>query len=220
MGDAPSDQPPYRDSSPASVEIDLDGTPEQVVRAVEQVAERTGCAVDSVESAAQPGERYRVVTRSPGSEDLGPVLTVYDLVDTGGGVTRVRIVQCGFGDQRAWDAAFESWTGRRRRAPMDLPIDLSIISWFRPGGSGPLPPSPPSIPQPEVPFCGTAERWPIRHPTLLDSRTPEPVPPSLVPQIERAYAQLVAMRRASPPEVRQGTQEIQGMQGTQGGSRW
>ncbi|MBI3973728.1 MAG: hypothetical protein HY332_20830 [Chloroflexi bacterium] len=217
LPDLPGDEPS------ASMEIEARATPERMLRAVRVVIGRVGGVVELVEATdawatddsaepaggaarpARPGNGYRITTRSTGPEDLGPSLTVYEIAGAGGGTTRVRIVQCGFGDQAAWDVAFADWHGRRHR-PMDLPIKWRPPVpgvWPYPSphpGAAPWPPAAQPGPLDGPTAAGRRVRVPGTGATMTEAgaeRAEVVAQAALVRQIERAYAQLVAMRRAA-----------------------
>lgn len=190
------------------MDLDLDASPEQVVHAAAEVTQRAGGTVERVESAAAPGGGYRVVTRSADRPDEpGPVVLVYDVAAAGGGVTRVRIVQCGFGEQAVWDDAFGRWRGWTIPAPADilwsslgnLPADRSGRDGARPLPWGSFPPLPSGV------------RWPGPVPALASvlgagARSGDAqwagAAPALVDALERAGAGLLALRTSGPTRPR------------------
>ncbi|HEX2037583.1 MAG TPA: hypothetical protein VHS99_25685, partial [Chloroflexota bacterium] len=161
---SPEATAPLPPAEPPPAELELPATPEHVVQAVIAATRRAGGAVEGIEPTeaaevdehAQPaaggapalegGRGYCVATYALDPQDDEPVMTVYDLVDAGGGVTRVRIVQCGFGDQAAWDAVMERWHRRAHRRRTGTTLDFSIhrIHPYRPGGP-PFPEQPPVV---------------------------------------------------------------------------
>lgn len=168
-----------------SVEVDLKADAIDVFLAVAEVAQRAGLATEVVQSAQPPDRPCRVAARLPGppasapsapgdrAAGPGPALLVFELQDVGPGHVRVRITQCGFGDQAAWDAAFEAWRGRE-----DLGHWLPPVR--RPRGV------------PGFPAADALPQWGV----LPGRSIHGPVVAALVQQIEAACVRLGAMRRA------------------------
>src|SRR5947209_16109228 len=107
----------------AELTLDLPGTPDDVASAVVAAAERGGGTVEHVEPISPPGSGYRIMAQLPDAADLGPLLLVFDLAGMPGagggtGMTRVRIVQSGFGTPSDWDDAFAA---QRPRRPLAAP---------------------------------------------------------------------------------------------------
>lgn len=143
------------DHGDGELTLDLRATTSAVVRAVAAAVEQRGQTVEAIgeTSDAAPGSGgagsaqragYRLLARRPDADPAGPLLTVFDVVDAGGGVTRVRIVQCGFGDERSWQELAQHWSGRRRppsAGGTGPRSDPSLNRWMDPRSWGwtPLP---------------------------------------------------------------------------------
>ena len=159
-------------------------------------------------SAAEIGQedavRYRMLARGERSGGAGPLLTVLEVADAGAGRASVRIVQCGFGDEREWAELLSPWLGRGdrpRAVAADLRRDLlvnrrsdpSLDGWFTPGGAGRGWPSAPSEP-PYPPYPPKAPDGTCLPglPPLPGSGRPRALPgradPNLVAQVIRAFA--------------------------------
>ncbi len=52
---------------------------------------------------------HRLVTEERPDNAPGPITSIYTFDDVGGGRTRIRLVNSGFGDGPEWDEAFERW---------------------------------------------------------------------------------------------------------------
>ena len=153
----------------------------------------------------QDAVRYRVLARGEGTGGAGPLLTVLEVADVGAGRASVRIVQCGFGDEREWAELLSQWRGRVAR-PRGVAVDLHrdpmvnrrsnplLDSWFTPRGSAgrgwPSAPSePPYPPYPPQQPGGTClpGLLPLPGSNRL-SVLPGRADPDLVAQVVRAFA--------------------------------
>lgn len=207
--------------------VELGAGPQAVLRAAVAAVEWSGHVVEAITALDGPkgpqgrdggaglgsavgtdqhdAVRYRVLARGEGTGGAGPLLTVLEVADVGAGRASVRIVQCGFGDEREWAELLGPWRGRAPRprgAAMDLrrdPVvnrrsDPLLDGWFRPhGGTGTGWPSAPSRP-PYPPYPPQAPGG-----TCLPGLLPAPGPngpgvlpgradPGLVAQVMRAFA--------------------------------
>ncbi|HWH36371.1 MAG TPA: SRPBCC domain-containing protein [Candidatus Limnocylindrales bacterium] len=110
--------------------LDIKTTAEQAFEALVEPERLRAWLVDNAESDPTPGGRYRwtwaaqlddisegeylevdrprrLVTRGMDKDAPGPLLATYTFEDLGGGVTRVRVVNSGFGSGPEWDEALE-----------------------------------------------------------------------------------------------------------------
>jgi len=113
-----------------SREIEIATTPEQAFDALVEPESLRAWIVDDAESEPVSGGRYRwtwsihlddvsegeylevdrprrLVTRGTDKDAPGPIVSTYTFEDLGGGQTRVRIVNSGFGTGADWDEAVE-----------------------------------------------------------------------------------------------------------------
>lgn len=116
----------------AESEIDVRSTPEDAFAALVEPERLRAWVLDDAWSDLQVGGTYRwtwsislgdvtegtyleigrprsLVTESTDRDAPGPITTAYAFEDLGGGRTRIRVVNSGFGSSAEWDAAFERW---------------------------------------------------------------------------------------------------------------
>jgi hypothetical protein len=209
------------------VSVELEAGPQAVLRAAVAAVEWSGHVVDAITArdglaggddgagrgsagtiGQQDAVRYRVLARGEETGGTGPLLTILEVADVGAGRTSVRIVQCGFGDEREWAELLSQWRGRGAR-PRSVAVDLRrdpmvtrrsdslLDGWFTPrgvAGSGwPSVPSeplyPPLLPYPPQRSGGTC--LPGLSPVPGSNRLrvlPGRADPDLVAQVMRAFA--------------------------------
>jgi hypothetical protein len=139
---------------------------------------------------APPGGRYRITTRLDQPDDPGPLLMVFELSSPGdtGGVTRVRVVQSGFGRRADWDDLFVSGA---RSGPHAWSVAGAV------GAHAPPRNGPPRIGT-AVRGLGigarqTGDRWPGVHRLGAERAEPVRVRRGLVYALEDACARLQAI---------------------------
>ena len=100
--------------------LSLAASPEAALRAAFDAAESSGLAVEAITRASATGDGaaaagYRMLVSQPQADGGGPLLAVVQVEGVEGRAS-VRIVQCGFGDERQWAELLAGWAAAPRQA--------------------------------------------------------------------------------------------------------